>query len=105
MPETNLKTEFDLDDATARTFAKRTLVEFRNSGPKPVTRTSELCNDEPAVNCDSSSKFRTIEGICNNLQSPYRGAFDAKFIREIEVDPYDPKTDITISDAGTLFCL
>ena len=102
---THFKTELDFDDATARAFAKRALVEFRNSGPKPVTRTSELCNHEPAVTCESSSKFRTIEGDCNNLDSPFMGAFAAKFIREIEVDPYEPKTDITISDAGTLFCI
>ena len=96
--QAHLKNEFDLNDATARTFAKRALSEFRSSGSKAITRTSPLCTDElPAVTCDDSSKFRTIEGLCNNLGSPYFGAFDTKFIREIEVDPYDAKA-ITISD-------
>merc|ERR1711935_928875 len=98
----HLKNEFDLNDATARTFAKRALSEFRSSGSKAITRTSPLCTDElPAVPCVDSSKFRTIEGLCNNLGSPYFGAFDTKFIREIEVDPYDAKA-ITISDPASL---
>ena len=101
----HFKNEHNLDDPTARSFAKRALYEFRSSGSKAVTRTSELCNNEPAVNCDSSSRFRTIEGICNNLESPYLGAFDNKFIRVIEVEPYDAKNNITISDPdlGTIF--
>ena len=103
----HLKNEFDLDDATARTFAKKALYEFRSSGSEAVTRTSVLCNDETAVNCDSISKFRTIEGICNNLDKPFLGAFDSKFIREVEVEPYDALS-IIISDPdiGTLlfFC-
>jgi len=98
----HLKNEFDLNDATARTFAKRALSEFRSSGSKAITRTSPLCTDElPPVTCVKSSKFRTIEGLCNNLGSPYFGAFDTKFIREIEVDPYDAKA-ITISDPASL---
>ena len=92
-----LKNEFNLDDATARTFAKRALYEFRSSGSEAVTRTSVLCNDETEVNCDSISKFRTIEGTCNNLDKPFLGAFDSKFIREVEVDPYDALS-IIISD-------
>ena len=105
----HLKNEFDLDDATARTFAKRALYEFRSSGSEAVTRTSVLCNNETAVqltsvNCDSTSKFRTIEGSCNNLDKPLLGAFDAQFIREIDVEPYDALS-IIISDPdiGTHF--
>ena len=94
----HLKKEFDLDDATARSFAKQALSKYRSSGSKAIERTSEYCTtDLPAITCDSSSKYRTIEGLCNNLNSPYLGAFDAAFIREREVDPYFAK-DITISD-------
>ena len=59
---------------------------------------SDLCNNKKEIKCDHSSRFRTIEGSCNNLDNPYWGAFGVPFVREIEVDPYDPKTDITIMD-------
>ena len=98
----HLTKKFDLDDETARNFAKQALSEFRSSGSKAITRTSPYCTEEPAVDCDGSSEFRTIEGICNNLKNPYRGAFDAQFIREVEVEPYDAKA-ITISDPASKY--
>ena len=99
-----MKNEYDLDDATARNFAKRALNEFRSIGSEAVTRTSVLCNNDTTVNCDSTSKFRTIEGTCNNLDKPFLGAFHAQFIREIAVEPYDALS-IIISDPdiGTYF--
>ena len=101
----HLTKKFDLDDETARTLAKQALSEFRSSGSKAITRTSPYCTEEPAVDCSSvSSEFRTIEGICNNLKNPYRGAFDAQFIREVEVEPYDAKT-ITISDPASKYLI
>ena len=98
----HLKKKFDLDDETARTFAKQALSEFRSSGSKAITRTTPLCTEEPAEECSSSSEFRTIEGICNNLKNPCKGAFDAQFIREVEVEPYDAKA-ITISDPASKY--
>ena len=60
-------------------------------------RTSDLCN-EVAPGCDTSSKFRTITGQCNNLEKAFLGAFGSKFSREIEVGPHNARTDITIVD-------
>ena len=97
----HLKNELNMDDATARTTAKQALSEFRNSGSEAIMRTSDFCNNETAIaaiTCDSSSQFRTIEGRCNNLDTPIKGAFHAKFLREVEVDPYDAKDGITIKD-------
>ena len=94
----DLKTEFDLEENEARTFAKKALVEFHNEGSKSISFASNLCNNKKGIKCDPSSRFRTIEGNCNNLDNPYWGAFGVPFLREIEVDPYDPNTEITIMD-------
>ena len=40
--------------------------------------------------------FRTVEGECNNLDKPSIGAFETKFIREVEVGVKDAKKDINI---------
>ena len=107
----NLRDDFDIEQDQARTIAKRALVENRKKKGKkvekspggqggktrPVTLTDDACEGLDPI-CDSSMKFRTINGNCNNLKNPYWGAMSTPFSREIAVEEYNPKTDITISD-------
>ena len=62
---------------------------------------SVLCN-EVETGCDSTVQFRSITGDCNHLDQAFLGAFGSIFSREIEVGPYNPRTDITIIDKGKL---
>ena len=48
----HLKNELQMNDATARFFAKQALSDFRSSGSKAIMRTSEFCDDEPEVPCN-----------------------------------------------------
>merc|ERR1712223_2133780 len=66
---------------------------------KPITLTDDACVGVE-VECDSNSKFRTIDGKCNNLKNPYWGAMSTAFLREIEVDEYDPLTLSVFLDEG-----
>ena len=71
-------------------------------GSSPINRMSILCN-EVETGCDSTVQFRSITGDCNHLDQAFLGAFGSIFSREIEVGPYNPRTDITIIDKGKLF--
>ena len=63
---------------------------------------SDLCNEiEPG--CNSTIQFRSITGECNNPEQAFLGAFGSRFSREIQVGPYNPRTDITIVDKGKTF--
>ena len=104
----SLRDDFEIEQDQARTIAKQALVENRkmkgnhNAGgqggkTKPVTLTDDSCVGLDPI-CDGSTKFRTINGNCNNLKNPYWGAMSTPFSREIAVEEYNPKTDITISD-------
>ena len=66
---------------------------------KPITITDDACVGVE-VECDKYSKFRTIDGKCNNLENPYWGAMSTAFLREIEVDEYDPLTLSVFLDEG-----
>ena len=59
---------------------------------------SILCN-EVETGCDSTVQFRSITGDCNHLDQAFLGAFGSIFSREIQVGPYNPRTDITIVDS------
>ena len=59
---------------------------------------SVLCN-EVETDCDSTVQFRSITGDCNHLDQAFLGGFGSIFPREIEVGPYNPRTDITIVDS------
>ena len=48
----HFKNELKMDDAAARSLAKQALSEFRSSGSKAITRTSEFCDEEPEVSCN-----------------------------------------------------
>ena len=94
----HLKNEHNMEDEQARVLAKQALVEFRSDGDFPVIHASKYCNGHNPDPCDSNSRFRTIEGVCNNIDKPTLGAFDTKFIREVEGGSKDVKNDITIFD-------
>ena len=94
----HLENEFEMEKDEALTLAKKALVENRHDG---INQVLDICN-RPAQNCNSSSKFRTITGTCNNLNHPYWGAANTVFTREIEVGVYNPKTDIAIYDKNNL---
>ena len=56
------------------------------------------------LTCDSSNNFRNIDGTCNNVKYPYLGAMSTPFTREIQVDEYNPKNDLTVyDDEGSSF--
>ena len=59
---------------------------------------SILCN-EVETDCDSTIQFRSITGDCNHPEQAFLGAFGSIFSREIQVGPYNPRTDITIVDS------
>ena len=50
------------------------------------------------LTCDSNAKFRSIDGKCNNLENHYWGAMSTAFLREIDVDEYDPKANSVFLD-------
>ena len=104
----SLRDDFEIEQDQARTIAKQALVENRKmkgkhsaggqgGKTKPVTLTDDSCVGLDPI-CDDSTKFRTITGNCNNLNNPYWGAMSTPFSREIAVEEYNPKTDITILD-------
>ena len=64
---------------------------------KPVTIVDDACLGIP-LSCDSNSKFRSIDGKCNNLENHYWGAMSTAFLREIDVDEYDPKANSVFLD-------
>ena len=94
----HLENEFEMEKDEALTLAKKALVENRYDG---INQVLDICN-RPAQNCNSSSKFRTITGTCNNLNHPYWGAANTVFTREIELGAYNRKTDIAIHDKNNL---
>ena len=63
----------------------------------PVTIVDDACIGIP-VTCNSNSKFRTIDGKCNNLKNEYWGAMSTAFLREIFVGEYDPKANAVYLD-------
>ena len=94
----HLEAEYEMERQSARTLAKQALVENR-VGPGIVSITNDLCTGvEPT--CDSSSKFRTITGVCNNLNYRYWGAMSTPFPREMEIGKYNPKMDFNVTDGN-----
>ena len=94
----HLENEFEMEKDEALILAKKALVENRHDG---INQVLDICN-RPAQDCNSSSKFRTITGTCNNLNQPYWGAANTLFTREIKVGVYNPKTDFAIYDKNNL---
>ena len=47
------------------------------------------CGDKKVPRCDENARFRTIDGKCNNLRKPLRGAANHPFSRLVEPDYAD----------------
>ncbi|XP_060868860.1 chorion peroxidase-like isoform X2 [Metopolophium dirhodum] len=46
-----------------------------------VVSDTYYCNCAPSVTCNSTSKYRTIDGTCNNLEHPLWGSTNTPYIR------------------------
>lgn len=51
--------------------------QFLRSIPIP----QEFCSFKQNANCDGLTQFRTLSGVCNNLQRPYQGSSQTAFSR------------------------
>lgn len=98
-----LKTEAGKSESEAEELARQTMrmrkhhASGQRDHTKPVIIVEDSCLGEP-VSCNSTSRFREIDGKCNNLDpnKAYFGAMSTPFRREIGVGKYNPKTDFTI---------
>ena len=82
----HLVDELKMEGNEAKIFAKQALVENRwnDSDDKPRQAQFPLCDGALLEHCDSTSEFRSITGICNNLANPYWGAANTLLSREID---------------------
>ena len=90
----HLVEEQKMKNNEAKISAKKALVENRwKDSDDPRQDQFPLCDGSLPKNCDITSEFRTITGICNNLANPYWGASNTPLSREIVVGNYDARTD------------
>ena len=86
----HLVDELKMEGNEAKIFAKQALVENRWKDSDEARQAQfPLCDGELLQHCSSSSEFRTITGICNNLANPYWGAANTLLSREIDVEEND----------------
>ena len=69
-------------------FQKQTKVNVLSLLYRIYGIVEPLC-EKVMPTCDSSSAFRTIAGVCNNLDNPIWGETNTPLIREILVGDYD----------------
>ena len=97
---THLKNEHKMEDGQARVLAKQALFQFRSAAFETTEDAFCKCNPDYCKyicqHTPSVLQFRTVEGDCNNLDNANLGAFETKFIREVEVGDKDAKEDIKI---------
>ena len=66
---------------------------------RPVTIIEDSCDDTATLECDSSYKYRNIEGTCNNLYNAYEGSAGTAFTRyAVVTDNMDPIKNTTTYD-------
>ena len=101
----NLKNE-GLKDEEARYLANEALSRGRrkpgSAGGQgdltpPITIIEDSCDQEATVTCDSSYKYRSIEGTCNNIkQTGFEGSAGMAFTRYgVVADNMDPIYNMT----------
>lgn len=54
-----------------------------------TTNTDYIIKCAPRVKCDSNSKYRSLNGSCNNLETPTWGATETPFIRMLDANYSD----------------
>ena len=96
-----------LDKEEAKQMANKALDRKRKPGSaggqggntKPVTIIEDSCDDTATLECDSTYKYRNIEGTCNNLENGYEGSAGMAFTRyAVVADNMDPIKNITTYD-------
>ena len=71
-------------DLSIITFFKFLIYQqFLLIAANPDAMHPSSCNPSREINCDQDSKFRTIDGTCNNLESPHLGSAGSKLTREL----------------------
>ena len=86
----------DLARSRMRRMRGRFMVGGQGGMTRPVEMVDNVCMGLP-VNCNASSPFRTIDGLCNNLDNPYQGATSTKYRRDIPLtEVFDPEEDFNI---------
>ena len=83
----NLKDELKVEESHAKVLAKQTLLQNRFGNGSEINEVPQC--EEEVIHCDSFSKFRTITGVCNNLNYPRWGAAHSSLLREIIIGDYD----------------
>lgn len=72
-------------------LCKRALLDFFES---------ELHEEGESFSCNSNSRFRTIDGTCNNLANPSWGSVGDKFLRLVPADYGDCVSSIRLARSG-----
>lgn len=69
---------------------------FRNNVLKEIRLPPSLCVYRSNANCDAFIQYRTVTGVCNNLQRPYEGSSQTAFARLLSPAYDDGMTDDSI---------
>ncbi len=54
---------------------------FRDSFLRQIQLPADVCAFNPNANCNGLTNYRTITGVCNNLQRPYEGSSQTAYAR------------------------
>lgn len=54
---------------------------FRDQFLQSIPIPQEFCAFHSNINCDAFVHYRTLSGVCNNLERPYDGAAQTAYAR------------------------
>lgn len=57
------------------------ILSFRDNFLRSIRLPQEFCPFSPNANCQNFVQYRTITGVCNNLQRPYEGSSQTAYAR------------------------